>query len=101
MIRKDPIFKGCTRPAMLWGVPIVPMVAAFGAVALMAVWINIFLFVVFVPVYVLMRLVVKSDDQQFRLLWLKAKCRLVHFNRNARFWRASAYAPVQFKKRKS
>lgn len=87
---------------MLLGVPIVPMVISFGAVALLAVWINLFLFVVFVPIYLVMRGIVKNDDQQFRLLGLKAKCRLFgeNRNRNQDFWHASAYAPVSFEKRK-
>lgn len=87
---------------MLLGVPIVPMVLAFGAVALLAVWFNLFLLLIFAPIYVVMRAVVKNDDQQFRLLGLKAKCRLIGENRNRNndFWRASAYAPVRFKNRK-
>ncbi len=100
MIRRDPLFKGCTRPAMMWGVPITPFVAAFGFVMLLAIWFNLLLVLLFIPVYVLMRMVVKSDDQQFRLLAMKAKCRLIHFNHNGRFWKASTYAPVRFTKRK-
>jgi len=97
MIRRDPLFKGCTRPAMMWGVPIV---AAFGTVMLVAIWVNLLLMLLFIPAYILMRLVVRSDDQQFRLLGLKAKCRLIHYNHNGRFWKASAYAPIRFTKRK-
>jgi len=100
MIRRDPLFKGCTRPAMMWGVPIVPFVAVFGAVMLVAIWVNLLLMLLFIPAYILMRLVVRSDDQQFRLLGLKAKCRLIHYNHNGRFWKASAYAPIRFTKRK-
>lgn len=99
-VRGDPIFKGCTRPAMLWGVPIVPFVAVFGAVALLAVWVNFFLFVLLLPTYFLMRLVVKNDDQAFRHLWLRTLFRLVNTNRNGSFWQASVYSPVTFKKRK-
>ncbi len=99
-VRGDPIFKGCTRPAMLWGVPIVPFVVVFGAVALSAVWINLFLFVLLLPIYFIMRLVVKNDDQMFRLLGLKMLFRLVNANRNGAFWKASSYSPVGFKKRK-
>lgn len=100
MIRRDPLFKGCTRPAMMWGVPITPFVTAFGLVMLLAIWFNLLLALLFIPIYVLMRMVVKSDDQQFRLLAMKAKCRMIRFNHNGRFWKASAYAPVRFTKRK-
>jgi len=100
MIRRDPLFKGCTRPAMMWGVPITPFVVVFGAVILVAIWFNLLLMLLFIPAYILMRMVVHSDDQQFRLLGLKAKCRLIHYNHNGRFWKASAYAPIRFTKRK-
>ena len=99
MIHRDPIFKGCTRPAMLWGVPIVPAIVCLGLITLVALWTSILLLVLLLPAHLLMRLIVRHDDQQFRLLWLKAKCRLVHPNRNAGFWRASAYAPYRFKNR--
>ena len=85
---------------MLWGVPIVPFVTVFGFVTLLAIWFNIFIFFTLIPLYAIMRLIVRSDDQQFRLLGLKAKCRLVNFNHNAKFWKASAYSPVGFTKRK-
>lgn len=99
MIRRDPIFKGCTRPAMLWGVPITPLIICFGAITLLGLWTNLLLLALFVPAYLVMRLVVRNDDQQFRLLWLKARCRLIARDRNARFWRASAYAPHRFTRR--
>lgn len=86
---------------MMWGVPIVPIVVAFSVIALLAIWFSLLFFVLLIPVYVIMRLVVKSDDQQFRLLWLKAKYRLINYNHNAAFWKASAYSPIEFKKRKS
>lgn len=100
MIRRDPIFKGCTRPAMLWGVPITPFVVVFGVVTLLAMWFHLFILLAFIPLYTIMRLIVRSDDQQFRLLGLKAKCRLLNLNRNAKFWKSSAYSPVEFVKRK-
>lgn len=87
---------------MMLGVPIVPMVISFGTITLLAVWINFFLFLLFIPIYIIMRGIVKNDDQQFRLLGLKAKCRMLgeNFNRNALFWKSSAYAPIKFHKRK-
>lgn len=102
MIDRDPIVKGCTRPAMLLGVPITPLVVTFGGVALLAVWINLFLLLLFLPIYAVMRIVVKNDDQQFHLLGLKAQCRLIGTNRdrNYKFWGASAYSPIKFEKRK-
>lgn len=95
---RDPLFKGCTRPAMLFGVPVVPMVLVGGAVFLFSVYTSLLCMVLLVPVVITMRLITKSDDQMFRLLRLKAMFR--HGNRNGKFWKASAYSPVEFTKRK-
>lgn len=99
-VRGDPIFKGCTRPAMLAGVPIVPFVVVFSVVALLSVWINLLFFVLLLPAYVIMRLLVKNDDQMFRLMGLKMLFRVVNANRNGDFWKSSSYSPIAFKKRK-
>ena len=96
----DPLFKGCTRPAMVLGVPLVPLAVVCGAVILLSVWTTIFLAMTLFPIVLTMRLIAKSDDQQFRLLGLKLLFRGVNYNHNGRFWKASAYSPIHFKKRK-
>ena len=35
---KDPVFKGCTRPAMLWGVPLVPFLMVGASMLIPAIW---------------------------------------------------------------
>lgn len=97
---RDPLFKGCTRPAMLFGVPMVPLVIVSVVVVLLSIWTSILLAVSLVPIVMIMRLITKSDDQQFRLLSLKFIFRFVHRNNNATFWKASAYSPIAFQKRK-
>lgn len=97
---RDPLFKGCTRPAMLFGVPMVPLVVVSVVVILLSIWTSILLAVSLVPIVMVMRLITKSDDQQFRLLGLKFIFRFVHRNKNANFWKASAYSPIAFQKRK-
>jgi type IV secretion system protein VirB3 len=100
MIRQDPLFKGCTRPAMVFGIPIVPLGIVVGVVILLAVWITLLITVALIPIIFVMRMITKSDDQQFRLLGLKMYCRLIpNTNKNAQFWKASAYSPISFKKR--
>ena len=39
---RDPIFTGCTRPAMLGGVPIVPLILIGGLTLLLSVWLYYF-----------------------------------------------------------
>lgn len=97
---RDPLFKGCTRPAMVFGVPLVPLAVVSGVVILLSVWTTIFLAFTLVPIILTMRQIAKSDDQQFRLLGLKLLFRAVNYNHNGQFWKASAYSPIAFKKRK-
>lgn len=97
---QDPLFKGCTRPAMMFGVPLVPLAAVSVVVILLSVWTTVFLVATLIPIILTMRQIAKSDDQQFRLLGLKLLFRVINYNHNAKFWKASAYSPFAFKKRK-
>ena len=98
----DPIFKACTRPAMLFSVPMVPLLVVAGVIFLVGMWANYFglglwLLLLEIPAYLAMRLTVKFDDAMFTLLWLKAKCRFN--NRNIHFYQGAVYSPLPFKKR--
>lgn len=97
---RDPLFKGCTRPAMYLGVPLVPLVVVTVVVILISVWTTLFVALTLIPIVIVMRQIAKADDQQFRLLGLRLLFRGVHYNHNAKFWRASTYSPIAFKKRK-
>lgn len=97
---RDPVFKGCTRPAMLFGVPLVPLAGVGLMVILISVWTKIFFSVILGPIILVMRYIAQKDDQQFRLLSLRLLFRLFHYNRNRLFWQASVYSPVLFKRRK-
>ena len=97
---QDPIFKGCTRPAMIVGVPIIPFTIVFMVVMLISFWTTILLAVMLIPITLVMREITKTDDQQFRLLWIKIVCRYLHYNHNYSFWKASTYSPIAFQKRK-
>ena len=98
MIRRDPLFKGCTRPAMWLGVPVVPLVAVAGIVAAFAIWFTVLLLVLLPLLVLAMRMIVQSDEQQFRLLRLKLVCRWRNANR--RFWGGvSTYSPLTFTRR--
>ena len=99
MIRRDPLFKGCTRPALFLGVPVVPLVAVAGIVIALAIWFTVLLLVLLPPLVLAMRMIVQADEQQFRLLRLKLICRWRHAN--GRFWgRVSTYSPLTFQRRR-
>ena len=98
----DPIFKACTRPAMLFSVPMMPLLIVVGIIFIIGMWANYFdfglwLLLLEIPAYIGMRLTVKFDDAMFNLLWLKAKCRLN--NRNLHFYQGAVYSPLSLKKR--
>ncbi|WP_320201759.1 type IV secretion system protein VirB3 (plasmid) [Agrobacterium sp. rho-13.3] len=99
--RGDPLFKGCTRPPMLFGVPVVPCILVAGSLMLLAFWVSFYLILAVPASVAIMRAMVKDDDQKFRLLGLKLRFRLIHLNRTGRFWQASSYSPLAYTKRRS
>lgn len=79
-----------------------PFFIAVSSISLLAIWTKILLIILLIPVIFIMRLMTKSDDQQFRLLGLKLWFRLIpHYNFNRHFWKASTFSPLDFKKRRA
>lgn len=98
----DPVFKGCTRPAMLWGVPLVPLLLISGSVLIPAVWVliarpivGVAILLLIIPVFATMRMITRQDDQRLAQQMLRLRMKLPQ--RNFRFWSAHAYGPVRFK----
>jgi type IV secretion system protein VirB3 len=98
MIRRDPLFKGCTRPAMFLGVPIVPLFVVVGGIGFLSVLTTVLLNFISIPVVLVMRMIVKHDDQKLRIigLWLLSRIQ----DRNRGFWKAASYSPTIYKKRR-
>jgi type IV secretion system protein VirB3 len=101
---KDPVFKGCTRPAMLWGVPLVSALMVGGGMLIPAIWallasapVGVGILLLMIPVFVAMRVITRNDDQ--RLAQLAMRLRIGLRQRNRRFWGAHAYVPVRLKRR--
>jgi type IV secretion system protein VirB3 len=103
MILQEAIYKGATRPAMKFGIPLVPLVVLFGSGMLTVVWGGFLLgwwvaaavLVAAVPALVWMRLVTAKEDQRFRQLFVALKLRL--HDRNGRLWNARSYAPTLYR----
>lgn len=75
-MRKDVVFRGCTRPAMFLGVPYLPFAAAAGTCLLLTFYIDMF-FLALLPVVILvMRQMARRDEMIFRLLALRWAFRL-------------------------
>jgi type IV secretion system protein VirB3 len=101
---KDPVFKGCTRPAMLWGVPLVAFLMVGGGMLIPAIWallasppLGVAILFLMIPVFVSMRVIARHDDQ--RLAQYLLRLRLMLRQGNRRFWGGHAYVPVRFKRR--
>ena len=101
---KDPVFKGCTRPAMLWGVPLVLFLMVGGGMLIPAIWallasppLGVAILFLMIPVFVAMRVITRHDDQ--RLAQYVLRLRMAQRQGNRRFWGVHAYVPVRLKRR--
>ncbi|PIT70415.1 type IV secretion system protein VirB3 [Bartonella tribocorum] len=96
--KEFPLFKGATRVPTMWGVPMMPLIIMIMGVAVIAMTINIFLWVIAPPLCFIMAQITKNDDKAFRIwwLWIDTKFR----NRNKGFWGASSYSPSNYSKRR-
>lgn len=104
-ITKHRFFKGCTRPAMFMGVPLMPFLLVSGLFMLVAMWcfylasayVSLILAMAYAPLVVVMRELTKKDDQRLRQLLMRARMRYRHFNKG--MWGALSFAPLRYKKR--
>jgi len=103
---RDVIFKGATRPAMMFGVPVVPFIIVVGMHLLLAVWamnlVNFFtafaiLMAGLLSVFIL-RYISAQDDQRLNQYLLRLKS--TAGRRNNIYWDAHSISPVEYSKRK-
>lgn len=92
------LFKGATRAATFFGVPVMPLLVAFTLIASLSLVLSIWCWLIFLPVGFVMAQITKYDDRAFRILGLCLDTRLR--NRNKSFWQASSYAASRFTKGK-
>lgn len=92
------LFKGATRAATLFGVPVMPLLIAFILVAAMSLVLSIWFWLVLPPVGFIMAQITKYDDRAFRIIGLYFDTRFR--NRNKNFWQASSYTASRFTKGK-
>lgn len=103
----DPLFKGCTRPAMLIGVPMIPMIAVCLAIFLPGMWILLFfgpiglvLILGVLPVCIWwMREVTKKDDYRLEQLLLRWSLRSRQVNGALWGKGVAAYSPTRYRRR--
>lgn len=99
----EPLFKACTRPAMILFVPMTPLLVSSGLILMLGMWANYFGaglwgLLLLLPNYVIMRVISYVDDGMFGLLWLRFLCR--RYDHTRRFYGgATVYSPLPFKRR--
>lgn len=74
-MHKNPLFRGCTRPAMFMGVPYIPFFMGAGGCLLLAMYFNMLFLLLIPPVVMVMRHMAKRDEMIFRLLGLRLQFR--------------------------
>lgn len=80
-MKKDTVFRGCTRPPMFLGVPYIPFFIGAGVPLLMAMYLNLF-YLLGVPVVIfILRQIAKQDEMIFRLWGLKIQFLFLTRNR--------------------
>lgn len=100
MDQKAPLFKGATRPACVWGIPIKPFLGCVGVHILLAFWFYVPLLLFCVPSLMIMHRIAKEDDQRFRQLFLHFKTNVLGA-RNKQYWQGvSSFASTSYKKAK-
>ena len=72
-VESSPIFKGCTRPPILFGVPMVPLLSVAIVLLLIGLWVWMPLALLIIPAYFVMKVISKTDEFRFRqwALWLQ------------------------------
>lgn len=72
-MKTDTVFRGCMRPALFMGVPMVPFMLAFGLFTLPALYISFWIFLALPVAIFVMQQMVKYDEHVFDLLFLRLK----------------------------
>lgn len=87
-MHKDVLFRGCTRPAMMMGVPYLPFFVGAGSCLLLALYVNMFFLLAAPLVIAVMRQMARRDEMIFRLLGLRwmTRSRVRNVQHHAGMW---------------
>ena len=87
-MRKDVLFRGCTRPAMFMGVPYLAFFIGAGGALMFSMWFGLeYLILVPIAIFV-MRQMARRDEMIFRLLGLRwnMKFKVRNVEQHGRMW---------------
>lgn len=80
-MKKDILFRGCTRQPMILGVPYIPFMVGAGAPLLLSMYFTLY-FLLLIPIVILvMRIMAKKDEMIFRLIGLNLIFRFLPRNK--------------------
>ena len=69
-MKKDVLFRGCTRPPTILGVPYLPFIIGAGLPMMCAMYFSLYLLLLIPFIIFAMRLMAKRDEMIFRLVGL-------------------------------
>lgn len=75
-MKHDTVFRGCMRPAMFMGVPMMPFMLAFALFTLPALYFSFFIILGLPVVIFIMQQLVKYDEHVFDLMFLKLNTKI-------------------------
>ena len=83
-LERDTLYKALTRPPMLIGVPIYPLVIVGCVIFLIAMWFSLTILVLLLPAYLILRILTKIDEKMFQVIGVKRHL-LTHKIKNKTF----------------
>lgn len=90
------VYKGCTRPAMLFNVPIIPFIFGVGGTFLICFLIKPPFAALSLITWWVFKTLCKNDEMFFHSLYIKmiTKTR----NPNKRFWKVTTFQPIDYRR---
>jgi len=70
-MNKSLVYKALTRPPLVFGIPITPLVIAFSVCALLSIYTNLLYFVFFIPIFFILKILTKLDEKFFQIMGTK------------------------------
>ncbi len=90
------LFKGMTRPAMFFGVPILPLISVLALISLVSVWTNIMYILVAIPIVLIMRFIVTFDDFMYSILFQNFKLKTPSLNK--KYYGVKTFSSMEYRK---
>jgi type IV secretion system protein VirB3 len=75
-MKLDTVFRGCMRPAMFMGVPMIPFMLTFFLFAMPSFMFSLLIFLGFPIALIVMQQLVKYDEHFFDLIFLRIRTKI-------------------------